>query len=282
MSLLEKRNKELFEGLARTIARPALEVSPRSVHRLRLTIRKLESLVAFAHPDLGRKQRRALEDLVELRKRAGKVRNLDVQMDLLGTIANGSTARDRRKLTDLLERKRIRRAKHLRAHIKSLQDSKFLGHLDRVVADAAGKFHEGALSPLTEARRQLTSLAMEYGTGDSVQPRLLHQVRIRLKMIRYLAESSAESPEQQRILISLKAVQDAIGSWQDWEELRGTAEKLFDERVNCPLLMEIRALRAARYAAATAAVAILFSTDSSARERKQHPGAGATALARPA
>lgn len=281
MSLLEKRGNELSKGLARTIAGLAEEVSPGSVHRLRSTIRRMESLVAFARPDLGRKQRRALEDLAGLRKRAGKVRDLDVQMNLLGTIANGSTASDRRRLTDLLQIKRAKHAKRLRAYVESLQGSKFLVHLERIAAEAAAEPGDAVSPPLEEARRQLSSLALECGHEDPIQPRLLHQVRIRLRMIRHLAEFSAQSPERERTLISLKAVQDALGAWHDWEELTEIAEKLFDERVNCPLLMEIRALRAARYAGATAAVAGLFSTDPAVPEHKQ-PVQTSSALARPA
>jgi CHAD domain-containing protein len=268
MSLLEKRAKELSQGLARRIARLADEVSPKSVHRLRSTIRRIESLVAFTRPDIGRKQRRALEDLAELRKRAGKVRDLDVQTDLLGTIANGSTASDRRELADLLRTKRLRQAKRLRSHIDGLQDSRFLEHLERI-GEKVGMSGETLFSPFEEALRQLSDLAAEYRSEEPVPSRLLHQVRIRLKMIRYLAESSAESPEQQDMLTSLKSAQDALGAWHDWEELTATAEKLFGERLNCPLLMEIRALFAAKHSGATAAVAGLFSTVSIGQRRER-------------
>ena len=69
---------------------------PKSVHRLRTTIRRIESLVSYANPDIGKKEERSLEKLTDLRKRAGKVRDLDVQKDLLGTLGNGSTAKDER------------------------------------------------------------------------------------------------------------------------------------------------------------------------------------------
>jgi hypothetical protein len=102
-------------------------------------------------------------------------------------------------------------------------------------------------------------------------------------MIRYLAETDAGTAEQQRMLESLKAAREALGAWHDWEELTATAEKLFGERLNCPLLMETRALFAARYAGATAAVARLFASDSAAAERNKPAGAKLpAALLRPA
>jgi len=80
-----------------------------------------------------------------------------------------------------------------------------------------------------------------------------------MKMIRYLAALGEESGEQHHFLEELKTVQDALGAWHDWEELSKTVEKHFGDRVNCPLLLETRALLAARYAAANGAVMALFA-----------------------
>jgi CHAD domain-containing protein len=283
MSLLDKRIKNLLEGLSSAISRLADEVSPKSVHRFRTTIRRIESLVAFAGPELGRKQQRALEHLAALRKRAGKVRDLDVQMDLLGAIANGSTASDRRVLADGLKRKKSRQVERLRSAIDKLQHSKFFTHLERVGEKTAAVVPEAVSLPLEQARQRLSNLAAEFTSQQPIKPRFLHQVRIRMKMIRYLAESSEESAEQHRFLHALESAQDALGAWHDWEALAKTAEKQFGGRLNCPLLVEVRALLATRYSAATAAVAQLFSLDSATLERKQPgPAESPIALARPA
>ncbi|HEY6307520.1 MAG TPA: CHAD domain-containing protein [Candidatus Angelobacter sp.] len=283
MSLLDKRVTKLLEGLSSAVARLADEASPKSVHRLRTTIRRIESLVAFAGPNLGRKQQRALESLAALRKRAGKIRDLDVQMGLLGAIANGSTAGDRRVLAEMLKRKRTKQAERVKSAIGKLQDSKVLAHIERIGEKAAVAAPETASLPAEEARQQLSHLAAEFTSHDPIKARFLHEVRIRMKMIRYLAELGDESADQRRFLQALKSAQDALGAWHDWEELAKTAEKQFDGRMNCPLLMEVRALFAAKYSAATAAVAQLFSLDSPAPARKQPGSAEApAALARPA
>jgi CHAD domain-containing protein len=283
MSLLEKRVTNLLEGLSSAVARLADEVSPKSVHRLRTTIRRIESLAAFASPDLGRKQQRALENLAALRKRAGKVRDLDVQMGLLGAIANGSTAGDRRVLAETLKRKRTKQAERVRSAIGRLRGSKLFTHIERIGEKAAAAAPETASLPVQQARQQLSHLAAEFASHQPIKPRFLHQVRIRMKMIRYLAELGDESADQRRFLQALKSAQDALGAWHDWEELAKTAEKQFGGRLNCPLLVEVRALFAAKYSAATAAVAQLFSLESAAPARKQ-PGSSEApaALARPA
>ncbi len=283
MSLLEKRINHLLEGLSSATSRLADEVSPKSVHRLRTTIRRIESLVGFAGPNLGRKQQRALEQLADLRKRAGKVRDLDVQMGLLGAIANGSTASDRRVLADGLKRKRSRQVERLRSAIHKLQDSKFFAHLERIGEKISASVTEATGLPLDQARQQLSTLAAEFTSKQPIKPRFLHEVRIRMKMIRYLAESGDESADQQRFLDAIESAQDALGAWHDWEALAKTAEKQFGGRLNCPLLVEIRALLATRYSAATAAVVQLFSLDSATPARKRpSPAETPAALARPA
>ncbi len=280
MSFLDKRVKSLLEGLSSAACRLEGEVSPKTVHRLRTTIRRIESVIVFTAPDLGRKQQRALKNLAALRKRAGKVRDLDVQMGLLDAIANSSTASDRRALIDNLKLKRSRQADRLTATIGKLQDSRFFAHLERIGEKAAAITKEATL-PMEQARRQLSHLAAQFVSRQPIQPRFLHQVRIRLKMIRYLAEMGEEAAEQQHFLDALKAAQDALGAWHDWEELAQTTEKQFGSRVNCPLLVEVRALFAARYSAAGTAVAHLFSLDSVTAARKQPRSAAAsTALAR--
>ncbi len=279
MTLLEKRIKRLSKGLSSSVARLASEISPKSVHRLRTTIRRIEGLVAFTQPDLGKKQKKFLEDLAALRKRAGKVRDLDVQTGLLDAIANRSTASDRRVLMDSLQRKRARQAQRLHSAIRKLEGPKFFSHLNRIAGKPASADRPG--TPLQQASQRLTELAAEFTFHQALRPRLLHQVRIRMKMIRYLAELGEKSAEQQRFLRALKSVQDALGAWHDWEELARTVEKQFGDRVNCPLLVEVRALFAAKYSAATAAVAQLFSTYTSAPFRKQPRAADAAqALAR--
>jgi CHAD domain-containing protein len=283
MSLLEKRINNLLKGLSSAVSRLADEVSPKSVHRLRTTIRRIESLVAFAGPRLGRKQHQALEHLVALRRRAGKVRDLDVQMGLLGAIANGSTASDRRVLADVLKRKRSKQVERLRLAIHKLQASRFFAHLERIGEKASAAVPEAMGLPVEQARQELSGLAAELTSQQPIKPRFLHEVRIRMKMIRYLAESGEESTDQQRFLHALEFAQDALGAWHDWEQLAKTAEKQFGGRLNCPLLVEVRALLATRYSAATAAVAQLFSLDSATPVRKQpSPAETPAALARPA
>lgn len=277
MALLEQQIKGLTQDLSEIVSQLSEEPTPKNVHRLRTTIRRIESLVSYAHPDLGRKLERSLEKLEELRKRAGKVRDIDVQTKLLDQLGNGSTARDRKTLVGLLEKKRDRQMKRLSSALAKLADDKLFARLERV-AEKIGTGRTGAnrpLAPLEEARLQLSRLAADFSSRTSLKPHRLHEARIQFKKIRYLAELADDSDERKAFLEQLKAVQDAVGDWHDWEELTRLAEKRFADRVDCALLREVRALFAARESLAVSAVTRLFTTPVAATKK---PPATATVL----
>lgn len=271
MTLLEKRSERLRAGLSSTLAGLREEISPKRVHRLRTTIRRIESLIAFAEPEVGKKQERAIGALALLRKRAGRVRDLDVQLTLLGALGNTSTSADRKLLADSLKRKREKQMERLRVALGETKEQRFRAIFDaiKVQAEAALPLLDESAEPLERAKRELAQIGDEYASPAKPKVSALHEVRIRLKKVRYLAEVGEESAEQKEFLAKMKTVQDALGSWHDWEELAKTAEKQFGDRMNCPLLVEVRALFAARRSAAVAAVSNVFSASQAAPPRKQ-------------
>jgi len=259
MTLLQQRSKSLSDDLEKFISKAGKTVTEKGVHRLRTTIRRAETLVNYTKPKLGKKQQKALDELHALRKRAGKVRDLDIQLGLLASIGNRSASADRRALNDALKSRRARQAQRLASVIKKVQKAKFLDRLDRItekaVADAAG-----AAEPLHAAQQELGELATEYSSRQMLKPARLHDLRIKLKLLRYRAELASETPVQQEFIERVKSVQDAIGEWHDWEMLADNAEKQFGERINCALLVEVRSLLAARFSAATSAALGFLAT----------------------
>jgi CHAD domain-containing protein len=260
MTLLEERMRGLNKDLSKAISKVTGKPAPKAVHRLRTTIRRIESLISYSHPDLKKKLEHSLERMADLRKRAGKVRDLDVQIGLLKTLGNGSTVRDRKALAAVLEKKRERQVKRLESAINKIQESKFFSRMERIAVHA-GVVREGRgrpLAPLEEAMAQLAVMASDFAR-HALKPGRLHEARVTLKRIRYLAELAEESSAQKHFISELKLVQDAVGDWHDWQELTDTAEKRFADRVNCALLREVRALLSARHSSATSAIQNLFT-----------------------
>jgi CHAD domain-containing protein len=282
MTLLEKRMRGLTADLSSAATQLVDDKAPpKNVHRVRTTIRRIESLVSYANPDLDKKLERTLEKMADLRKLAGKVRDLDVQVGLLGALANGSTVRDRKSLTELLGKKRDRQAGRLISSIKKVQDSKFFVRLNRI-AEESGSVPEGKnrpLAPLAEAKAQLVEMAKDFSSHQTIKLSRLHTARVNLKRIRYLAELAEESAEQKNFIRELKSVQDAVGDWHDWQELANTAEKRFSDRVNCAMLREVRTLLAARQAIATSSLNNLFALVWAPDKKPPRPAESARAFA---
>ncbi len=192
-----------------------------------------------------------------MRKRAGRVRNLDVQIRLLSSIANGSTASDRRVLLQMFKAKREKQSRRLLSALKKLDKLELMARLEKLFAKISLADDTGAsIGPLEEARKDFSSLAGEIPAGN-LKPRILNALRAGLKRIRYTAELAEACDAQQQFLETIKPVQDAIGEWHDWEALVKIADQQFGDRVNCPLLVEMRSLFAAKYSAANSAVSSL-------------------------
>src|SRR5262245_1180834 len=121
MTLPEKRIKRLSDGLSLSMNRLTKEASPKYVHRLRTTIRRIESVLAFTNPDLNKKQKKTMDEVGQLRRRAGRIRDLDVQAELLGAIGNRSAAGDRKLVMDLLRRRRAKQANRFQEELSRIK-----------------------------------------------------------------------------------------------------------------------------------------------------------------
>jgi CHAD domain-containing protein len=162
--------------------------------------------------------------------------------------------------------KRRRQAARLARKARKFEQSKLVAELDQI-RDKLSRFVDSE-DLLEHARRQITQLASRFPAHRKIKPRGLHALRIDLKMIRYLVEACPESDDRDRFVTSLKAVQDAIGAWRDWEELASSARKKFRDRANCPLVEEIRGLLAVKHMAALSSARLLFASYAAQPSRK--------------
>src|SRR5215471_5050957 len=79
MSIAPERTRTAFVKLERDLRKLALERQPESVHSFRTGSRRLQTLLENIFPNRDRNQRKLLKLLTRIRKRAGKVRDIDVQ-----------------------------------------------------------------------------------------------------------------------------------------------------------------------------------------------------------
>ena len=204
-----------------------------------------------AQPD--RNDRKLLELLAEIRRKAGKVRDVDVQMAALESLKIAGGNGDKAHFVEALVEERRKNEKKLsracnRKTEKEIRrrSNRAASQLDRV-KDAA---------PLALAWNRLAELLKSH---FPLTERSLHQYRIVGKRARYIAELDSSDPQARQLVKQLKSVQDVIGDWHDWLKMTQKAEKLLSAAHESALIAMLQNLTRSKYRAALDAVAEMRS-----------------------
>ncbi len=102
MVMAPERSKFIFQKTERELVRLAAGQEPESVHGFRTTARRLQTLVEQICPSKDRNQKKLVKMLGRIRKRAGKVRDLDVQLAALRSLKVPQEPRRKTQLTQSL------------------------------------------------------------------------------------------------------------------------------------------------------------------------------------
>jgi CHAD domain-containing protein len=225
------RVERVRANLLRAMRAVEREASPKSVHLLRTSCRRLDVVLVNTAGGNGKLRQR----LRSLRRDAGKVRDLDVQLATLASVQLASVAEEQQRVTRRLERKRSRKAQKLRQQMAAQREKtarqvkRFFGRLEPAEIPSE--------KLLCTALDQFLDVAHQHqGQNDAAE---LHALRIAGKKARYLAEM-AEPKLAQPAVKEFKRIQNAIGAWLDWEMLIGAAQKALKDPVRSPLLSALR------------------------------------------
>jgi hypothetical protein len=238
---------------ARRVAK-FLEENPKTpttdaIHKLRSSARSL----AATFVALGLKSRRIkrlLPDLDEIRKLAGKVRDVDVWT------ANALAVEQRGEqdcLVRLLEHLGAQREKSARKLRRLVRASR-----PRLRRDVKRSFRR-AEKLLTQSKTQpaygdaaaaATARALRFSSELSRPGRLtknnLHEYRLKLKEFRDVLRLSDRAGNS-GLLKHLVETADSIGDWHDWVELIAIAEPLLDHGAACKLPKRLRSISDSKY-----------------------------------
>ncbi len=234
MNASQDRHARAFDKLNRQIAKLSDKPRPESVHRFRTLSRRVEALLEGLVAEPAGNDKKLLDLLARLRKKAGKVRDLDVQ---ISTLRNLRIPQDRSRKAELLQMLCSERQKR-ETRLASAFNEKTLRELSKRLKRASRSLPTGS-DPLAPAVRQLQALTQE---AVPITEATLHRYRILGKRVRYLAEQCPEDPQAREIVSRLKQVQDAIGDWHDWLKLTAKANKFFDGAPDSGLLSTLRAI----------------------------------------
>jgi CHAD domain-containing protein len=241
---VQKLRKILKEGFKRP--------SPEEIHRLRTQTRRFEfAMDAFALAS-KRKERRLLRDLGRIRKRAGKVRDMDV---LTSHLSDVRVVEERDCLVQLFEylgAERYRHARRLRALIRGSSSvtrrrlQRASVRLAKLVDEDNHKNNSSNKRVETTAAASAFHLTTELRTPATLSRGNLHAYRLKVKALRYVLQMG-ENPDQQRFIEALGRSKNGIGEWHDCVELVVIATEILEHAPQCGLLRRLKSTSEEKY-----------------------------------
>lgn len=235
--------RALFERMSRLITRVAKHMTPQNVHHFRTNTRRVEALVEQLAPE-GGNESKLLRQLSKLRKRAGKLRDLDVQIAFLEELKVPDRQNHRAQLLELLTEEKSRRARKLAASFDGESVRKLRNRLRKVGSEIDLR----GIDPLKMAFARLPHPA-----STTLSEKELHACRITAKRARYLAELS-DAQAAKPFVEELKRAQDAVGEWHDVLKLTQRAEKLFGGVRDSALIAVLQNITRARFRRASSSL----------------------------
>jgi CHAD domain-containing protein len=247
MPIDAKRSREVFRKLESDLIKLSSKPQAKRVHRFRTGTRRVQILLGELSPKLDGSGKKLLKLLNRIRKRAGKLRDLDVQLTALRGLKVPEESRRKTQLVNHLLERRAEQEKKLR---KSA-DEETVREIRKRLKRAAKRFDPlAARDPLAAAK----SMMERFDGNVPVTEAALHQYRILSKRARYAAELVSPASVAAPLIAEIKRFQDALGDWHDWLTLAKTAGDQLGEKHESPLVAELRNVTGAKYRRAIAAV----------------------------
>ena len=248
MALLSHRGKLIIRKMERNLVRLAADPNREAVHDFRTTSRRLETLFDLL-PVRDRNQRKLLKLLSRIRRRAGRIRDIDVQ---LAALRSFKVPQEPRRKTQLMHRLIDLRVQHEHKLAKLLKKKAVLELTKRIRRAAQNLRASSNGDPLVVANEMLRSAS----TTGPMSDEILHRYRVAVKRARYAAEFAPRSAESERLIAGLKQLQDALGSWHDWMILTRTAARHLGEIQQSSLVAALHNVTRVKFRHAVAALSI--------------------------
>ena len=234
---LARRN---FEKLEKHLSKLSLTSAAENVHRFRTYSRRVEVLLDEFAGTPSRNQRKLQKLLAKLRKKAGRVRDLDVQSALLRSLKSPQAPTQKSQLQRILAGDRVKREKKLCKAFDEETVAEIRKRLRRAERDIEIAKNP---NPVQAAKGLLHDVGHDH--GPITEP-VLHRYRIAVKRARYVTELGGNSSGDY-IGEQLRRIQDMIGDWHDWLLLTERAEKMFGSVQDSPLVAELRNVTRAKF-----------------------------------
>ena len=246
MALDQKRLLKPVKKLRKLVSKMKTQPPPEKVHDLRTNTRRLEAIFEALSLDQQGRGKAMIKDLSRFRKRAGKVRDMDVLTGYASKVHVEGEDECTVQLLEYLGVQRRKFAKKLVAEVKRLGPPlrKDLKRTPVVLAKCI-RGNGDATEIAANAAATAVKLAAQLGTPPHLGRDNLHPYRLKIKDLRNVLQMAAgDSP---KFVDDLGEVKDAIGEWHDWEELVAAAGKALHHGSRCALLGELKNTARSKY-----------------------------------
>lgn len=243
MALNKDKVREIFRDFSRSLRHRSQLKSPKEVHDLRTGSRRVEALVHALMLDERRVGRQSLKAVRLIRRKSGKVRDMDVLADYVSGLEGGGEGDGEDEcvvqLIGYLGKERLKAARKLRGsimeHRKAARD-----RLKRCSSLLLHSSEEEDLERQWQSNPMVVAVQLFVEVSD--WPRLtranMHSYRLKVKELYYILQMVEGS--NAKLVGRLGEVKDAIGEWHDWSELQVIAAQVLDHAPGCKVLQHIR------------------------------------------
>jgi CHAD domain-containing protein len=249
MAIAMESGKLIFRKTERELSRLRSDQHAEAVHGFRTATRRLEILLEQLLPSEDRNNKKLLKMLQRIRRRAGRVRDLDIQLAALRSL---KVPLEPRRKTQLMQRLIELRVQHEKRLCKLLT-KKDVREIRRRLKKASKSVRlKAGRDPFEVSREILRSVPVPTGSASD---EALHQYRVAVKRARYAAEFAAKSRGAAQLVAELKRLQDALGNWHDWMTLTQTATEQLGDVNQSSLVAALSNLTRGKLRQAVAALA---------------------------
>jgi CHAD domain-containing protein len=254
MAIASKRDNVIFKKAERDLLRLREGYQPDVVHNFRTTTMRLQVLFEEIAPAGHGKHKKLMKAMTRIRKRAGRIRDIDVQLAALRSLKVPVEPRRKTQLMHRLIELRHKQEKKIGKLLKKKDVADISKRLRRISKSVE---LETDNRPLDIARRMLASIIDRNTRLDEDQ---LHRCRVTVKRARYAAEFAPKSAATDQFIAQLKTLQDALGRWHDWFTLTNTARHELGEIHQSSLVAALHNVTRGKFRDAAAELNSLLAT----------------------
>ena len=237
---IENLRKQIIQ-LHKLLKRFPKQPLPEDVHRLRRQIRTLEAIGDALTSGRERKVRRLLKALILISKAAGKVRDMDVLVELACSLPTSRKDECLVQLLEYLGERRFKAAAKLHAIISAKREEAFhsLKQCSRLIDRNLIRSKKNAATSLS---MNIVAVAQAHARELSRCPRLnkdsLHSFRLKVKELRGILQLLAGSDN--KFIAALGEAKDEIGAWHDWTVLAAISQRVVGRNPACRLQKQVQ------------------------------------------